>query len=184
MNEWIDLREYNVVFSIKYGKENSVEFYSDLIPMYSDKFIYDRENNKVRGAKGYCILSHDEHKRLLNEQSKGFELRYDDNGQIITYKKKPVPENIKFYKIDYDYRTETWIETATEKEKAKIDYDEYLLLDTPRYNRLMTQQNLISNYDEYLNSLSIFLDDSGKTMKILPIPSKELENFKNKVLSI
>lgn len=176
MNEWIELKEWNVVFSIKYGRENVVEFYSDICPIYSNKFIYDKENMKVKGAEGYCILTHEEHEKLLNEQSNGKELRYNGSGQIILYEKQPIPEGKKFYKIDYNYTTETWIETATDKEKAQIDYDEYSLLDTPRYNRLMTSKNLIEDYDNYMNNLFSFLND--KEVKTLPKPSSNLSVFK------
>lgn len=48
---------------------------------------------------------------------------------------------------------------TTDKEKAQIDYDEYSLLDTPRYNRLMTSKNLIEDYDNYMNNLFSFLND-------------------------
>ena len=180
MNEWIDLKEWNVVFPIKYGRENVVEFYSDICPIYSNKFIYDRENNKVKGAIGYCILFHKEHERLLGEQSKGFELRYDDKGNIITYKKNPMPSNIRLYKPNYNYKTETWFESATDKEIAQIEYDEYTLLDTPRYNRLMTSKNIVEDYDSYMDNLFSFLNDKG--VKTLPKPSTNLSNFKTEML--
>lgn len=180
LNEWIDLKEYNVVFPIKYGRENVAEFYSDLVPIYSDKFIYDYENNKVKGAEGYCILSHEEHERLLNEQSKGLELRYDKLGNIITYNKKPMPQDVKFYEPEYNYITEVWEEKANAEQIARIDYEEYSKFDTPRFNRILTTQDLITDYDNYLLELETFLSRETKNMERLPVPSVRLKEFAKK----
>lgn len=178
-NDFIKIEDYNVVYPIKYNKNIFIEFISDLVPSFSDKFIYDYENLKVKGADGYCIINRVEHARLLSEQSKGFDIIYDGKGGVTTYKKPPLPNDTIWYKPQYDYELEIWEEMADKKTIANMEYEAYLTLDTPRHSRVMIRLNIIDDYDDYINNLLLFIEDK---ISELPKPSEELLKYKLSVL--
>lgn len=188
MNNFIDRKDWNFVYPVKYGIENSLEIYCDLVPEYSDMFIYD--GDKVKGADGYCIISHEEHARLMEAQSNGYELRYNQNGQIIAYEKKPYPINKELVKPEYDYKNEKWVEKATSLEVVQKSYDNYSMLDTPRFNRVMIKDGIIDDYDKFMLECENYIDsNSSDNIKInennvIPKPSPELELFYNKMKGV
>lgn len=126
----------------------------------------------------------DEQYNQIMSNLKG-ELRFNNQGQLIDYIKKPMPEGMINGK--YDYSTETWIDLTTDKEKAKAQYDEYNALNNPLRVEDMEREGLYTEWSMLMRDLETILSQEetieDRVMSIattVPVVSEKLKSFKDR----
>lgn len=130
----------------------------------------------------YVECSEGQYNQLMNNL-KG-ELRFNKQGQLIDYVKKIMPEGM--LKGEYNYDTETWINTATDLEKVQAQINEYSELDTPSTLKEMGTElaNECMDMLIQLRNMAYTLENQttieDRDLLVLPKPSSQLEAFKNR----
>lgn len=101
----------------------------------------------------------------------------------------PYDKKLGYLKPIWNKVNHTWEEQATEQEvnlhQAKGQYKEYAVLDTPLNFEKMVKQGILAEYKTMMNELESIIDTLSTDLSVfsnivLPKPSKNLIDFKNK----
>lgn len=106
--------------------------------------------------------------------------QYINENEIVT-----VPPLENAISQTWDKENHVWIDTTTDLETARAQYDEYKPLDTPLAFLELEEQELKEEYIEMmreLQSLIIQLEEAKEVRVIIPKPSEKLQSFKNNFL--
>lgn len=104
--------------------------------------------------------------------------QYIEGEKIIT-----VPKLENALSQSWDKESHSWIDTTTELEIAKNQYNEYQVLDTPLNLARLEKQGLKEEYVTMMDQLFEIISQLGETQGyariVIPQPSQKLIDFKN-----
>lgn len=104
--------------------------------------------------------------------------QYIEGEKIIT-----VPKLENALSQSWDKESHSWIDTTTELEIAKNQYNEYQVLDTPLNLTRLEKQGLKEEYVTMMDQLFEIISQLGKKQGyariVIPQPSQKLIDFKN-----
>lgn len=106
--------------------------------------------------------------------------QYIDGNNIVT-----VPPLENAISQEWDKKNHMWLDTTTDLEIARSQYEEYKPLDTPLAFLELEEQELKEEYIEMmreLQSLIIQLEEAKEVRVVIPRPSEKLKIFKNNFL--
>lgn len=127
-------------------------------------------------------------KKWIPDETKLYDGQYIEGEEI-----KQVERPIDMLNPKWNKESHIWEEQATENEinlhSAKEQYKEYVVLDTPLNFEKMEEQGILVEYKTMMNELESIIETltanivskvSGFSAVVIPKPSKNLIDFKNK----